>query len=639
MENMSQNISASLGVTSRTAPTKNILENASSPQVSSEWDIKESQRQRELEEARARAAQMEKTMKWWSDCTQNWREKWSKVRTERNKARDEVKQLRASLETAQKDVENYKREMEKLHLLMLKHAGQFKKEDDNRDASNGSPDISSDGMKNVNSEDGLVTKVEKNGENNVDLLEEALAKHSLQLTKDEQIAEERRLIQQLSKEDQNEDFLLEKVTTLQNKLDEAQKGMQLEREEKNALHKNFEKLRHEFHDLRSKCEDLRQAKQEAVRELLTLQETHRAELRIANNSLQEEVVAREALEKRICDLRTELEKLQAENAAEWGKRERLETEKLTMDRENKKLRSELQDLQDRLERKGRPITNTDAEIRTMQQDLADKTKELADVKHSNNKMKKMLTESNTELQHAVRRAEQYETEVKRLRTRVEELKRELAAVEDELDSTLNHVKRLQRQNEELTQQNEHFQVQMQHLHSRNNTASPNKQFKTKIGFPHEYKPNIHELKQLFDDTKRSHISSYASENPSSQQAPVTKPSQKSHQRTYSDAKPTLIESDLNSFDMRMQSRNNAFNFERAKQKFDNSSRSNKQPIYSVSQKQAGSFIPKRNSYLENNYEDVTSPGFNDEAPIANSKGNYSMTSSINLDGLKVSDDE
>lgn len=38
-----------------------------------------SQRQRELEEARARASQMEKTMKWWSDCTANWREKWSKV--------------------------------------------------------------------------------------------------------------------------------------------------------------------------------------------------------------------------------------------------------------------------------------------------------------------------------------------------------------------------------------------------------------------------------------------------------------------------------------------------------------------------------------------------------------------------------
>jgi hypothetical protein len=41
--------------------------------------VHQAARQRELEEARARAAQMEKTMRWWSDCTANWREKWSKV--------------------------------------------------------------------------------------------------------------------------------------------------------------------------------------------------------------------------------------------------------------------------------------------------------------------------------------------------------------------------------------------------------------------------------------------------------------------------------------------------------------------------------------------------------------------------------
>lgn len=44
-----------------------------------EWEIRESQRQRELEEAKGRAQQMEKTMKWWSECTSNWREKWAKV--------------------------------------------------------------------------------------------------------------------------------------------------------------------------------------------------------------------------------------------------------------------------------------------------------------------------------------------------------------------------------------------------------------------------------------------------------------------------------------------------------------------------------------------------------------------------------
>lgn len=45
----------------------------------SDWMARESLRQRELEETKARAAQMEKTMKWWSDCTANWREKWIKV--------------------------------------------------------------------------------------------------------------------------------------------------------------------------------------------------------------------------------------------------------------------------------------------------------------------------------------------------------------------------------------------------------------------------------------------------------------------------------------------------------------------------------------------------------------------------------
>jgi coiled-coil domain-containing protein 102 len=65
-------------------------------------------------------------------------------------------------------------------------------------------------------------------------------------------------------------------------------------------------------------------------------------------------------------------------------------------------------------------------------------------------MKKLLSEANVEMGHAVRRAEQYETEVKRLRSRVEELKKELQFVEDELDSASSAVRRLQRNNEELS---------------------------------------------------------------------------------------------------------------------------------------------------------------------------------------------
>lgn len=40
---------------------------------------------------------MENTMRWWSQCTANWREKWSTVRNERNRARDELTRSRTLL--------------------------------------------------------------------------------------------------------------------------------------------------------------------------------------------------------------------------------------------------------------------------------------------------------------------------------------------------------------------------------------------------------------------------------------------------------------------------------------------------------------------------------------------------------------
>ena len=74
------------------------------PLLDNDWEAHEEVRQRELAEARARAAQMEKTMRWWSDCTANWREKWSKVRNERNKAREENRQLRGKLEALAREL-------------------------------------------------------------------------------------------------------------------------------------------------------------------------------------------------------------------------------------------------------------------------------------------------------------------------------------------------------------------------------------------------------------------------------------------------------------------------------------------------------------------------------------------------------
>ncbi|EDW54525.1 coiled-coil domain-containing protein 102A isoform X1 [Drosophila sechellia] len=661
-----------------------------------EWEARESQRQRELHEARARAAQMEKTMKWWSDCTANWREKWSKVRNERNKAREESKQLSLKLDGAMKEAHSLKREkndlelqitqlkkeMEKVHTLMMKHAGQFHRADTSEDAeangrdANCSPDISSDGLKNINSEDGLVTKL-PNDVKDLDIeefaMKGAMPKHLTELD-EAAAAEEKRLIQQLSKDDFDEDYLLQKISMLQLRLDEAQKTLQAERDEKLELHKSIEKLTLEIQDVRGRQEEMRSAKQEAVRELLTLQEQHRAEMRIVNNSLQEEIAARENLERRLTELRTELEHLQAENASEWGKRERLESEKLAMERDNKKLRAELRDYQERSDRKCRPMQANDVELRALQQELSERNKEISEVKMSHAKLKKLLAETNTELGHAVRRAEQYEAEVKRLRQRVEELKRELAGAEDELDSAVNQVRRLQRSNDELVGQTEGLQVQIQHLQNRR-APSPQLrgmggvQLRNKIAveLPNDCLPNINDLRQIFDDSQAGLRSSHNGSDAAMHHAASVKRS--SHtERTllqqqqssaaasaaaaaaaavaFFDAKPTHLEENI------FESKSRNLEFERAKQKFDNPHGQHhhhhqRQRSGNGRYGSAGSSASRANLALP--LKGTTNGGSSSVSSKdelnrqlyekEQSAGAGYARNSINLDGLKVSDDE
>ena len=60
--------------------------------------------------------------------------------------------------------------------------------------------------------------------------------------------------------------------------------------------------------------------------------------------------------------------------------------------------------------------------------------ELAELRHSHTKTKKLLQEKTTELEHAERRSEHYEMEVKKLRGRIDDLKKDLATAEDEVSS-------------------------------------------------------------------------------------------------------------------------------------------------------------------------------------------------------------
>ncbi|XP_015182069.1 PREDICTED: coiled-coil domain-containing protein 102A isoform X2 [Polistes dominula] len=494
---------------------------SSSRYMPNEWETKEALPQRELEEARARAAQMEKTMRWWSDCTANWREKWSKVRNERNMAREEAKALRAKLEIAMKDANTYKHEsqelelkneqlkneIEKIHMLLLKHAGHFNQqifsvlESDPQLRSTLGIDELFDFYNNAEqqekgSQKDALSCQRSFEESNVNLsfhtalpdrdieeyvLQGAVPKHAVELYKEGSLSTLDRDIAQLTVESSgetksekrqssiemyNEEVLAQKLSMLQLRLDEATQTIYDERVEKNSLQRDMEKLKLEVTQLQDKCVELQESRTEAMRELLELKERYQDELSSTHNDLVVETLSMEGMDHRLSELWTELGKLQAENAAEWGKRERLETEKISLERENKQLRIELHDLQERLEsRRSRPLSTTDIELdrKLLQQELLDRNKELSDIKHSQTKLKKLLGEKTTELSHAMRRLEQYEGEVKRIRGRVDELKKELSSAQDEVDVATNSVRKLQRANEDLVEQLQSANVQLEHF--------------------------------------------------------------------------------------------------------------------------------------------------------------------------------
>ncbi|XP_029284427.1 coiled-coil domain-containing protein 102A [Cottoperca gobio] len=500
-----------------------------------DWESREELRLRELEEARARAAQMEKTMRWWSDCTANWREKWSKVRAERNRARDEVRQLRQRLDTLTKELTSVRRERqelasenETLRQETLRLRDDHTPDNQTPDApppsatspssspahpcgtsSSSSPSIppssaaSSSSSSQVHTDDkpdrvgeGPPGSPEPEPVRDVDL-----ERQKMGLEKDLEVLDSvlrsrapdsdpqeawesrggvnpstSRSSSALSRQERSRQLWEDistveddssKLNALQLRLDESQKVLLKERDDKLALSKSIERLEAELTQWKCKYEELSKTKQETLKQLNLVKEMHQDELGRISEDLEDELGARTSMDKKLAELRAEMERLQVENAAEWGRRERLETDKLALERDNKKLRAQAEDLEEQLAKKRRQAASAlDTDLKAIQSELFERNKELADFRHVHAKLKKQFQEKTVELAHANRRVESHEAEVKKLRLRVEELKKELGQAEDELDESHNQTRKLQRSLDEQVEQTENLQVQLEHLQSR-----------------------------------------------------------------------------------------------------------------------------------------------------------------------------
>lgn len=286
--------------------------------TSADWEAKEALYHRELDEARARATQMEKTMRWWSDCTANWREKWTKVRNERNKARDEVKQFKNKLDLLTKELATYKTEKNDLEQKLLEQ-----KRDNEKLLSIGESRILSGDL---TTEDGVELRRKI-------------------LTSPNEPSVRQRASLDSHKFSNVDNVLANKLGEMRVRLDETCKSLQNEKDQKAFLLSKIEILTAELHN----------TKMELTHSDRTLGSTdsNHSEVERLQNELQDEIAAKQVLEEKIAELKMEIERLKSENNVQWSKRELLETENIAILRENKKLYGQVCELREQIHKLNR----------------------------------------------------------------------------------------------------------------------------------------------------------------------------------------------------------------------------------------------------------------------------------------------
>ncbi|XP_026490177.2 coiled-coil domain-containing protein 102A [Vanessa tameamea] len=287
--------------------------------TNTDWEAKEALYQRELDEARARATQMEKTMRWWSDCTSNWREKWSKVRNERNKARDEAKQFKNKIDVMSKELAALRSEKADLEQQLI----ELKRDNEKLLTIGESRIVAGD----FNSEDGV----------------ELRRKNVGYVSPNEPPMRQRASLDS-HKFSNVDNALANKLSEMRLRLDETTKSLQCEKDQKAFLLAKIENLTAELHN----------AKMELTHNDRTLgSDSSHSEVEKLQNELQDEIAAKQVLEEKIAEYKMEVERLKSENNIQWSKRELLETESIAILRENKKLYSQVCELREQIHKLNR----------------------------------------------------------------------------------------------------------------------------------------------------------------------------------------------------------------------------------------------------------------------------------------------
>eukprot|EP00794_Sanderia_malayensis_P018683 gene18683-20570_t len=415
----------------------------------------------DLQAVKAKCVQMEKTMRWWSDCTANWREKWGRVRAERNKLKDETRVLTGRNEALTRELTFLKREQDDnntenqlLRNELNKCKLQLKRLDKEKRTAIVEPHVQIEGVTN-----GKIEVVGSDSHKSV--YDSTIPKSGAEIQFLEQILDQKGVLPHA-----------------QDATGEEQPNSDICSRDLMEYEKAFGQKTRENIALRSQLEQMRrfiQEREQKYVEIGSLNETLQAEVAkikdktsdVNETSSVSDVHVSRVQDLKMKELRAEIERLQTENAEEWDKREQVETERQALEREVKRLKAQIEDLEEEIRKKTDQVAHAQTSaMKFLQEELENKSQELLELKLSHKRAQKQLQEKSDELEHEKKRTEQYEMEMKKLRGRVEELKKKLCQSEETADNQSNILRRLQRSMEEQTQHSDNLQAEITHLTSR-----------------------------------------------------------------------------------------------------------------------------------------------------------------------------
>ncbi|XP_013083692.2 myosin heavy chain, non-muscle isoform X1 [Biomphalaria glabrata] len=205
-----------------------------------------------------------------------------------------------------------------------------------------------------------------------------------------------------------------------------------------------------------------------------LDEKRRLEARITEleDELEEEHNNSELANDKARKALLQMEQMATDLASERTVSQKLENQRLALERQNKEMRDKLQELegQNRARTKA-TIAALESKVANLEEQLDQEAKERASLARNNRKMEKRLKELMLQVEDERRSADQYKDQVDKVNNRVKALKRQLDEAEEEIARSSGQKRKLQRELDEQMEANEAMTREMSTLRKYRPSAS------------------------------------------------------------------------------------------------------------------------------------------------------------------------